>query len=75
MPDLAPGSIELGLIRLIPGADPATVAARLKSHLPEDVAIYTKQGFVEFEKNTGKLAPLLALSLPLAQRWDLLWDA
>jgi putative ABC transport system permease protein len=50
MPDLAPGSIELGLIRLIPGADPAIVAARLKSHLPEDVAIYTKQGLVEFEK-------------------------
>ena len=51
MPDLPPGSIELGLIRLMPGADPATVAARLKSHLPEDVAIYSKQGFVEFEKN------------------------
>ena len=51
MPDLPAGSIELGLIRLVPGAQPASVAARLRAQLPRDVAIFTKQGFVEFEKN------------------------
>jgi putative ABC transport system permease protein len=51
MPNTPPGSIELGLIRLTPGADPAAVAARLKRQLPDDVTIYTKKGFEEFEKN------------------------
>lgn len=51
MPSTPPGSIELGLIRLTPGADPAAVAARLKQMLPNDVSIYTKKGFEEFEKN------------------------
>jgi putative ABC transport system permease protein len=51
MPGTPPGSIELGLIRLTPGADPAVVAKRLRTLLPSDVSIYTKQGFEEFEKN------------------------
>jgi len=50
-PNTTRGSIELGLIRLRPGADAAKVAERLRGSLPNDVAIYTKQGFVEFEKN------------------------
>jgi putative ABC transport system permease protein len=50
-PNTPRGSIELGLIRLRPGADAAKVAERLRGSLPNDVAIYTKQGFVEFEKN------------------------
>ena len=51
MPDTAPGSIELGLVRLAPGADPEAVAARLRKNLPQDVQILTKPGFEEFEKN------------------------
>ena len=51
MPDTAPGSIELGLVRLAPGADPEAVAARLRKNLPQDVQILTKKGFEEFEKN------------------------
>jgi putative ABC transport system permease protein len=51
MPDTAPGSIELGLVRLAPGADPAVVAGRLRETLPEDVRILTKAGFEEFEKD------------------------
>ena len=50
MPDLPPGSIEVGLIRLRPGADPATVMARLRQRLPADVNLFTKKGFEEFEK-------------------------
>jgi putative ABC transport system permease protein len=51
MPQTAPGSIELGLVRLEPGADAAVVAARLMRRLPPDVRILTKSGFEEFEKN------------------------
>jgi putative ABC transport system permease protein len=51
MPSTPPGSIELGLIRVTAGADPEAVASRLRTLLPNDVSIYTKQGFEEFEKN------------------------
>ena len=51
MPNTPAGSIELGLIRLRPGADAAAVATRLRERLPKDVAIYSKRGFEEFEKN------------------------
>ena len=51
MPNTAPGSIELGLIRLKTGSDPLVVAERLRQLLPDDVAVYTKQGFEDFEKN------------------------
>jgi putative ABC transport system permease protein len=51
LPNTPPGSIELGLIRLRPGSDPAEVAERLRRQLPKDVAIYSQKGFQEFEKN------------------------
>jgi len=51
MPNKAPGSIELGLIRLKPGADAAAVQARLTKLLPNDVRVLTKQGFIDFEQN------------------------
>lgn len=51
MPNTPAGSIELGLIRLVPGADATAVANRLRQQLPKDVAIYSKKGFEEFEKN------------------------
>lgn len=46
-----PGSIEVGLIRLRPGADPEAVIRRLKASLPKDVNVFTKQGFMDFEKD------------------------
>lgn len=49
-------SVSLGLIRLKPGYDPQQVAAALKSHLPEDVRVYTAQEFVLFEENYWKSA-------------------
>ena len=51
MPTTPPGSIELGLIRLKPGADAAAAASRLRQNLPPDVAVYSKKEFEEFEKN------------------------
>lgn len=50
-PNIPKGSIELGLIRLIPGSDPILVAGRLKEQLPNDITIFTKEQFIEFEKN------------------------
>lgn len=50
LPSNPPGSIELGLIRLLPGADPLAVIQRLQASLPTDVKVYTKAGFEEFEK-------------------------
>lgn len=49
-PTSPPGSIELGLIRLVPAADAEIVAQRLQRLLPPDVTVFTKAGFEEFEK-------------------------
>ncbi len=49
LPNTPPGSIEVGLIRLRPGADPETVLRRLRAALPQDVKVVTKQGFMDFE--------------------------
>jgi len=51
MPNLPPGSIEVGLIRLQPGSDPAQVQQRLQALLPDDVRVLTKQGFIAFEQD------------------------
>ena len=51
MPTKAPGSIEVGLVRLRPGSDPLAVQARLTALLPNDVRVLTKQGFIDFEQN------------------------
>jgi putative ABC transport system permease protein len=51
MPETVPGSIEVGLVRLEPGADAAEVANRLQRRLPSDVRVLTKAGFEEFEKD------------------------
>lgn len=44
------GGIQLGLLRLRQGADPARVQQRLDDQLPSDVKVYTKEQFIEFEK-------------------------
>lgn len=51
LPNTQPGSVELGLIRLTPKADPQEVMASLRRSLPKDVVLYTRKGFEEFEKN------------------------
>ena len=48
-PTTPAGSIEVGLIRLSPGADPKLVAERLQASLPRDVRVLSKQGFIDFE--------------------------
>ncbi len=51
LPNTPPGSIELGLIRLQPGADPAAVLQRLQRSLPADVRVLSKEGFENFVKD------------------------
>ncbi|MEI8249581.1 MAG: ABC transporter permease DevC [Synechococcus sp. ELA057] len=51
MPNTPPGSIEVGLIRLAPGADLAAVQKRLQQQLPVDVKVLTKAGFIAFEQD------------------------
>ena len=54
MPQKPPGAIEVGLVRLKPGADPEQVVSRLRQRLPKDVSVLTKQGFIDFEQNYSK---------------------
>jgi putative ABC transport system permease protein len=51
LPNTPAGSIEVGLIRLKPGADSVGVIKRLSSALPADVKVLSKQGFIDFEQN------------------------
>lgn len=43
--------VNVGLIKLKPGADPKQVAAMLKSKLPDDVRVMTLSEFIELENN------------------------
>jgi putative ABC transport system permease protein len=45
------GLIDLGIIKLKPGSNADTVAKQLKSYLPQDVKVLTKQEYVDFERN------------------------
>jgi putative ABC transport system permease protein len=45
------GLIDIGLIKLKPGTDPNQVAAYLRTYLPTDVNILTKQEFIDYERN------------------------
>ena len=51
LPNTPPGSIEVGLVRLKPGADPQAVVQQLNALLPDDVTVLTKDGFIDFEQN------------------------
>ncbi|MCB4427848.1 FtsX-like permease family protein [Synechococcus sp. MU1643] len=54
MPQKPPGAIEVGLVRLKPGADAEQVVSRLSQRLPKDASVLTKQGFIDFEQNYWK---------------------
>ncbi|RCJ27034.1 ABC transporter [Nostoc minutum NIES-26] len=45
------GLIDIGLIRLKPGADATAVAQDLRNYLPTDIHVLTKQEFIDFERN------------------------
>ncbi|MBW4506265.1 MAG: ABC transporter permease DevC [Scytonematopsis contorta HA4267-MV1] len=45
-----PGQVNIGLITLRPGNNPSLVAAKLRSRLPDDVKVLTRQEFIDFER-------------------------
>jgi len=45
------GLIDIGLIKLKPGADANVVAQELRKYLPKEVNVLTKQEFIDFERN------------------------
>ncbi len=45
------GIIEVGVIALEPGADPAFVAEKMRAYYPDDISIFTKEEFIEFERS------------------------
>ncbi|MEH2265512.1 ABC transporter permease DevC [Nostoc sp.] len=46
-----PGLIDIGLIRLKPGADAEVVTQELRKYLPKEVNVLTKQEFIDFERS------------------------
>ncbi len=48
-PHRSAGTIELGLIQLQPGANPAAVRDRLQAQLPQDVTILTREEYLKLE--------------------------
>jgi putative ABC transport system permease protein len=51
--------MEMGLVRLVPGADAEAVCRQLQSLMPADVRVFTKQGLMEMEKwFFGKVQPV-----------------
>ncbi|MCC5643263.1 ABC transporter permease DevC [Nostoc sp. CHAB 5824] len=45
------GLIDIGLIKLKPGANAKVVAQELRKYLPNEVNVLTKQEFIDFERN------------------------
>jgi putative ABC transport system permease protein len=60
----APG-IDVGVIKLSPGADMAAVQQELKRMLPEDIAVFTKPQLIDFERrfqeNVSSAGPIFAM--------------
>ena len=45
------GFIDIGLIKLKTGAEPENFKLKLQKYLPQDVQVFTKQEFINFEQN------------------------
>ena len=46
-----PGAVTLGLVNIEPGYEPEEVREQLAAHLPDDVMVFTHEGYVDFELN------------------------
>lgn len=54
-----PAEVGLGVLKLVPGADPATVVEALRQRLPEDVRVMTMADFIAAEKTYwGQRTPI-----------------
>jgi putative ABC transport system permease protein len=57
--------IDVGVVTLKPGVDAETILAQLRANLPNDVQIFTHQGFINFEKNYWSLRTPIGFILNL----------
>jgi len=48
-PNQQASSVNIGLVYLEPGYEAEEVVSRLKEYLPEDVKVFTQEGFIQFE--------------------------
>jgi putative ABC transport system permease protein len=64
-PGGAPPGVEVGVIKLRPGADPATVTRALRAALSPEVAIFTKEQLLELERkfqaDVSSAGPIFAM--------------
>lgn len=64
-----PGQVNLGLINLKPGSDADVVAQALRSYLNDDVQVFSKQEFIDFEKQywreNGAIGFIFALGVTI----------
>lgn len=57
--------IDVGVVTLKPGVDAEKILAQLRANLPNDVQIFTHQGFINFEKNYWSLRTPIGFILNL----------
>ena len=63
--DTGLGKVELGVVHVAPGMDPAIVAAALRQALPDDVTVYTRQEYLAHEmrywRQSTPIGPIFGL--------------
>jgi len=64
-PERKLGEIEIGLVQLMPDADPQTLAGTMRASLPNDIKILTHQEFIEFEKRYWKTSTAIGFIFTL----------
>jgi putative ABC transport system permease protein len=62
---VSPPGVELGVVKIAPGADPAAVQAALKRSLPANIAVMTKDQLIAFERafqaDVSSAGPIFAI--------------
>ncbi|MEM9537751.1 MAG: FtsX-like permease family protein, partial [Cyanobacteria bacterium P01_E01_bin.45] len=58
-------TVSLGLLELEPGADVEQVRVALDAHLPDDVQVFTNQGYVDYELNYLKTSSAISFVFTL----------
>ncbi|MBD0266180.1 MAG: ABC transporter, partial [Tolypothrix sp. Co-bin9] len=59
------GEIDIGLIQLRPHADAKNILKKIESSFPKDVKVFTRQGFIDFEKNYWKTSTAIGFIFTL----------
>jgi len=59
------GEIDIGLIQLRPHADAKNILKKIELSFPKDVKIFTRQGFIDFEKNYWKTSTAIGFIFTL----------